>query len=299
MSCGQLPPGVLPARTDVIVADLDGTLAFHGAPPGPAVTAQLIRLAAGRGARLVLATSRSPRGTRRLLGSLTDAFDLICCNGALWRDTSGTGGRVCLPRDAVVALARGLRGAGLDFCVEYGDWFWASSVRTLPWMGQHRRVVGLSGAVPPPGPVVKVAVADAAGRMGPVRSAAGPRARLFPHERTGDVDVTPAGVDKAVALRALLGPDGGRFTALGNDVNDLGLLRAADQAVVVGGRLPGLLGAAGRGRAVLRVPAVDGAVAAVLATAGGGDDDAPPTALGPALRPVAGRRLPPGAPART
>lgn len=243
----------------VLAADIDGSISFGGRPPGPAVRASLARV---RGAgRLVIATSRAPRAVERILGSVADGVELVSCNGALTVDAAGRIRTTPLPPDLVGEMVAELSGHGAAFCLEYGEWFAASHATALPWMGSEARFE-VREWTPRTG-VVKLCVERADDWIDRFRKLSDGRAELFPHERHGDLDVVPAGVTKATAMAGLTGSDGHGspwLIAVGNDVNDLDLLRSADRAIVVGRGLRELDGRAH----VVRVAATDRAVAGAI-----------------------------------
>lgn len=215
----------------VVVADLDGTVSFDDRPPGPKAAAALRLVADHPGFRLVLASSRPPPAIRRLVGGLTDRADLIACNGALCVSRDGLVARTAFPEAFVDTVVAALVAARDDFCLDYGDWFLASTPDALPWKGTSERRV-LDRRRPPAG-ALKIATPTDVRRAMLGRLAAG-RAHLIRHETRGDVEVVPAGVTKATGLDVLLGPDRPPVIALGNDTNDLEMLTSADHGIVVG-----------------------------------------------------------------
>ncbi|GHI41566.1 HAD hydrolase family protein [Streptomyces violascens] len=253
-----------PGRVGTVAADLDGTLSFDGHGPGPAVTAALTELADRGAVDLVYATSRAPRGTRRLLGPLAERATLICCNGAVTVQGDTVTRRVPLPTDVLRTVVDDLLAEQADFYLDYGDSFLVHG-SGFPWMDYPDRAQLGQGEVPSLEGVVKLSVhaprtADAVAKL---RAAAGPALEVCAHA-DGVVDVTCAGATKAAALAALsvARPDARTHAVavLGNDLNDQEMLGLADIAVVVGGSLPGLE----RAGHIRRVRAADADVAAVL-----------------------------------
>lgn len=223
----------------VVVADLDGTLAFDGRPPGPATTAALEVILSHPDIRLVLASSRPPPAVHRLMGHLMTGADLVCCNGAVLVTSDGRSTRTSLAGSATASMVALLRDAGEEFCLDFGRWFLASSRAALPsWGDAERRLLVRHRRIP--GGAVKLSVGDGARWQAALRRVAGPSVRLFPHAATGDLDVSPCGVTKASGLSRLLGGARPPVVALGNDVNDVEVLRAADQPFVVGSELRSL-----------------------------------------------------------
>ncbi|MBM7831065.1 hydroxymethylpyrimidine pyrophosphatase-like HAD family hydrolase [Agromyces cerinus] len=241
----------------VIATDLDGTIAFDNRRPDRLIRAVLSRLVFGYDARLVVATARSPRVLEAWFGSLGPFISGVCCNGALVSEGGREVHRAALLPELVREVALALGAVDAAFCLDYGDGFVESRPGALPWMGERAR-----RAMPEGGPrldgVVKLCVADGAGRAPELTALAGGRAEVFPHA-TGDADVVAAGTNKANGLARILADDD-VVLALGNDLNDLELLRSADRAVVVGTGLPGIE----RLGHVVRTPADIGRIAATL-----------------------------------
>lgn len=242
----------------VVVADLDGTLAFDALPPGAAVQAALRSLLARTDIRLAFATSRPLPAVRRLMGALAPGLDLICCNGAqrITRDgrvsSSPLAGAVT--RDIVAELIT----AGADFCLDYGSHFLASSPAALPWQGTTERVqLDPEQALRHRAGVLKVSATSSRPLI--IDAVLQERIELVQHERRGDLDIVARGVNKATAVQRLYGV-GVPVIALGNDTNDRELLLQADHGVVVGNGLPDL----DRHRHLRRIPPTDTAVAAAL-----------------------------------
>ncbi|MBG6064446.1 HAD hydrolase family protein [Micromonospora ureilytica] len=247
----------------VLVADLDGTLAFENRPPGAAVSAALNEIAARDDIRLVLATSRAPRGVRALVGPLADRAELLCCNGGVHVAGGTVKRRTQLPSDRLRALVAYLDRREIGYWVDFGDRF---QVRGggFPWMSYPDRIDLEAGEEPECHGAVKLAV-DTVGDetlLNGLRDLAGPGLELFPHAG-GVLDVTSTGATKALALSVILPAVHGPVVAFGNDANDQILLAEADRGVVVGDGLPGLEYAGHIGR----VAAVDTSVAAMLRAA--------------------------------
>lgn len=241
----------------LVVSDLDGTLTFDGRCPHPALVERLHRLVASGDVRLVLATSRSPRCLRAWFADLAQRIDLVCCNGALHLPPGDLPATVRpLPTRSAGRLVRRLTLLGVGWTAEYGDHFIAPDRHVLPWFGtRHRQVLAPGAALPLDG-ILKISVADSG--PGSVAVAGLPGLASLVHG-TGDMDVVAEGVDKSIAVRAL--SDGsGADLALGNDRNDLQLLREAGTALVVGDGLSEL----DRSPHVERVAARPGDVARAL-----------------------------------
>lgn len=220
----------------LVVSDLDGTLTFDGRCPQPSVVDRLRALAASSDVRLVLATSRSPRCLRDWFGDLAHGIDLVCCNGALHLPPGGVPATVQpLPPAVAASLLARLDRRGVGWVADYGDHFTAPNRDVLPWFGVEHRRLSAGGATRPDG-ILKISVEDAAAGAAAVAGLTG--LTTLPHA-TGDMDVVARGVDKAAAVAALTGGSGADL-ALGNDLNDLQLLRGAGTALVVGDGLPEL-----------------------------------------------------------
>lgn len=238
----------------LLVCDLDGTLTFAPRAPEEVVLDVLRALAETDGVRLAIATARSARTVQEWFPELLGRLEVVCCNGALTLGTDEV--PRFLPRASLAIAVRRLARAGAAFCLEYGTHFVASERGALPWMGQAHRALLPSGARPDVRRVLKCSVADASA----ARRAANrlPGIVVLPHG-SGDADLMASHVSKAAAVSRLQRP-GERLVALGNDVNDLALLRSADVGIVVGDGL-GELDAV---RHVRRVRADPGTVAAAL-----------------------------------
>lgn len=227
------------AGEKIVVADLDGTLALPGAGLGPEVREALSEMAEDSKVRLVIATSRAPRGARELLGPLADRLDLLCCNGGLHLKGGEVKSSVTLPEKTVAKLVAALAAAGADFWLDYGDRFAVSSAEAAPWMAYpDREVLGAAAARHFVG-VVKIAVVDAARWEALIEPCLGAEAAACVHE-DGVMDIMAAQASKEEALRRCLGDECRPVVAFGNDLNDQVLLGMADRAFLVGSGLEGL-----------------------------------------------------------
>ena len=251
-----------PAGDDglVLVADLDGTLAFDGLPPGPAVSGALTEITARDDVRLIFATSRAPRGVRALIGPLADSAELLCCNGAVHVAGGAVQRRIPLPAEQCRAIVEHLDRDGISYWADYGDRFHVRG-GGFPWMNYPDRIDLPAGEQPEWRGVIKLAVdrADDETLLNRLRDLAGPGLELFPHVG-GILDVTSAGATKARTLSEILPAGHGPVVAFGNDVNDQILLAEAALGIVVGDNLPGLE----RAGHIVRIPAEDTSVAAAL-----------------------------------
>lgn len=242
---GLMRPGVggMPSEQldggKVIVADLDGTLALSKAGIHPSVRTALTDLAKRDGVRVMIATSRAPRGVRELLGQLADEVDLLCCNGGLHVKGDEVHFRVAIPANDVAAALEALRCAKVDFWLDYGDRFVVSSESAAPWMAYPDREV-LDELTPPcMDEVVKMCVIGADQWADPIRQVLSSRSAICVHE-DGSFDVTAADASKDQALLRSL--DGSRpfIVAFGNDFNDQTILAIANRSFLVGSRAIGL-----------------------------------------------------------
>ncbi|WP_420114225.1 HAD family hydrolase [Pseudactinotalea sp.] len=222
---------VISAPRLLLVCALDGTLTFTGERPEPPVIAALRRLAAHRPfVRIAVATSRSPRQVWEWFPELQHRLGRICCHGALTVTSAGTA-RVPLATAALSTVVDRLVAAGADFCLEYGTYFAASSPDALPTLGTAHRYV-LPG---PPAPgdltdVVMGTVADTRHAAEAVRDV--PGVTLARHS-SGAADIVAAGVGTWQAVAALREPDE-HLVVLGNGRDDLPMIRAAEEAYIVG-----------------------------------------------------------------
>jgi len=249
-----------------VVTDLDGTISFGGRRPTRGIRAALTRLAAAPDVRLVIATARTPRAVLPWFGPLAGRIDLLCCNGALVVP-AGAGAPVAatVPAATVARIVEVLTRAGAEFCLDHGTHFEVTHPGHLPDRDREYRRVLPAGRAPTLDGVVKIVVVDGARWARVIEGL--PGVGVFRHE-TGDLDVVAAGIDKAVALADLLGgcvSAGGGLIAFGNDRNDLGLLRRADRATVVGAGLPELDGLAHVTRVAARPAPVRLALRSALA----------------------------------
>lgn len=240
-----------------VVADIDGSLVFGEASPGPKVAAALSEFADSKDIHLVLATSRAQRGVRELFGALADRVDLICCNGAIVVHDGIPRRRAELPATVLRPVIDTLQDEKIGFYLEYGDRFVVSGGE-FEWMDYPDRVRLAADERPSADGVVKLVV-DGSGQVARLRALAGPDVELYAHA-SGVVDVMPAGVSKAAALAELPGISKRLIVALGDDINDQEVLGQADVAAVVGEGLPGLE----RARHIRRVPAADAEVGEAL-----------------------------------
>ncbi|MFC5931786.1 NUDIX domain-containing protein [Cryobacterium sp. TMT1-3] len=262
---GLLRPGSMPSlgrpAERTIIVDLDGTIAFDGGHPGPKVSAALDHLGERSDIHLVVATSRAPRGARKIMGALADRVDeWWCCNGAFrtghGRETETT----ALPCEPLRAMIACLRAEAVPFYLEYGDRFVVSG-GGFSWMAYPDRAEYSPDADPDLATVIKLVVdsQDSALWICRLRDSAGDDVEICLHAG-GVIDITAAGVTKAKPLDLRMNANGSVVVAFGNDLNDQELLARADVAFVVGIGLPGLE----RARHVRRVSADDAAVATAL-----------------------------------
>jgi hydroxymethylpyrimidine pyrophosphatase-like HAD family hydrolase/8-oxo-dGTP pyrophosphatase MutT (NUDIX family) len=262
---GRPGPGIGRSRDKLVVADLDGTLAFAEGGLGPRVRAALSDLAANEDVRLVIATSRAPRGVRALLGPMADKLDLLCCNGSLHVTCGEVKSRLALPREEAAKLVDVLIAAGADFWLDYGERFVVSRPEAAPWMDYSDREVLIEGCRPSCEEIIKLSVIDWPLWQGLVAQAVGEGCVVCLHE-DGTADITAVQGSKEQALVRWVGDRTYPLVAFGNDLNDQLLLAIADQAFVVGSGIPGLH----RAGHVARIDPNDEAVSSALRAQLGG-----------------------------
>lgn len=243
-----------PADVRIVVADLDGTLALGGCGIDAATRDALSSLERNPAVRLIIATSRAPRGVRALLGALGNDVELICCNGALHIKGQAVITRRAIPDAQAEAIVTFLGLVDIPFYLEYGDAFLVSGEDVAPWMAYPDRQV-FDPATPLRDGVVKICVV---GRTFADLAPVAPALRglnLCQHE-DGTLDITGQAATKDQAILAATNGAMAAVAAFGNDLNDQVMLSLAGRAILVGDSLLGLEYA----RHVERVPANDGDV---------------------------------------
>jgi len=259
-----------------VALDVDGTLITGAAIPDHQVLAGIERLTR-LGVRVGLATGRMAAANGPLLATGVFTGPHVFHNGAVVRDADGTDrvvqGLDAAAVDGVLAFGRDRDDLSVEVYVEETY----LTDRDDPRSAAHSELLRLapSGAIQSSAdlagrPAVKAvrdcfrdyapaaAVAAVSGlglEPGPAASPATPRLRY--------VNVTGLGVDKGSGVRAaagLLGIDLERVAAIGDEVNDVPVLRIAGTAIAMGDA-----GDAVRGSAHLVAPRFDdGGTAAAL-----------------------------------
>lgn len=241
----------------VVVCDLDGTL-VHNGQIGQAVQKSLCYLTTVN-VRLILATSRAFRGVRELTKTYYESADLVCCNGAIVKDSQSGIQVKAIPAETVLSITDYLRSMKADFWVEYGDEFACSNSSMAPWMNYPERINLAPEARINCNGVVKICIFETTKWLSPVQDLVCDSVQIIPHNN-GVFDIVASGVTKARSVIELLKNTRNTIIAFGNDLNDQELIGYADRAVLVGDGLPGL----DKAGHVRRVAANDYAVAKAL-----------------------------------
>ncbi len=230
----------------LVALDLDGTL-LDAAKAVPQTAADAVADALEAGVAVVLATARAPRSTLPFHRRLGLRGAMICYNGALVLDP-GTGRRLLhLPIAAGVArdvayLVRRLYPRALVSAEVLDRWY---TDRVDPKYLNETTKLGGPDVLAPMArwinqPVTKLLVLGEPGGLAPVAGAV--RARFATEVRiiqTEDemLQISHAAASKGKALRAVageLGCEADEVLALGDNANDVGMLRWAGTGVAVG-----------------------------------------------------------------
>ncbi len=265
-----------------IVLDVDGTLLDPGHRIAPA-TAAAVRRARSAGLHVLLASGRSPRAMRDLLLELDLDGPAIAFTGALTFRLAGDGAAIRVlaetplaraDAEAVVALAAA---GGIELGWFALDGWRASGVG--PGIAEEAALTGeqaivspgLPDGAPPPYKLMCIApTLERAAALHGLRTALPPGVRgAFSHPRY--LEITAGGVDKAPAVRAAcaaLGLSPAELAAIGDEENDIGMLRDAGIGIAMGNAAPAVIAAADR---VTETNARDGVALAIdrLLAAGG------------------------------
>lgn len=246
------------------VTDLDGTLVRDDLTLSPAARADLCALLA-EGAPITVASARSVTSIRAILGDIPFALPIVEFNGAFLSDYRTGRHEVvnAIPAPLAREVFGALRSAG---CTPYVSAF--DGARDLVYYDaianegmaayfaervafrdeRLRRVEDLAAAVD--GGTVCLTVIDRAERLEPLAAALaashGGRVvltsydyRYFPGWKFFTVHDRRATKDQAIAaLRASRGLEQHEVVAFGDDVNDLGMMRAADRPIAVANAKP-------------------------------------------------------------
>ena len=271
------PQGVCAARANapararsiaLLAIDIDGTVVTDDDAVTPATKAALHEAAAA-GLRLVLATGRRYRTTRRVMDALGLALPAICLGGALTKDAAGETIRrtafapahvrtlltVARRRGIALALQRDAHAlGGPDFVMDASEQWNQSTQRYVEMAGElcqpetePARVAGddtlVAGCF---GDFERLALLqkDADAQLASAISSV-----LVPSKKTPGwyLEITAGGVDKWQALR-LFAADAGvaadAICAVGDAPNDLPMIRGAGFGVAMGNAAPAVKAAA-------------------------------------------------------
>lgn len=230
-----------------VAVDVDGTLLdSHHQISRPTVAA--VRAAGDRGVAVVLCSSRCPGELKGILFELglTAPTPFVAAQGGLTA-CYDQAGRLTVEREQRLPLpsARGLVAAAAAAGIAV-NWYdgerWVASRRD-PAVEEEARIVGhdpeVADPLAEPAPPHKILLIAPAGRPGAVDELA----RRLPEDlaahrsKAGYLEVTAAGVDKAVAFDQLCASRGigvGERAAIGDGYNDLGLFATVGTAVAMG-----------------------------------------------------------------
>lgn len=243
-------PGTCLRPLKLVATDLDGTLLTSERTPAPE-GARLLRAAARRGTRVVLATARNPDHVRPLCRLMELHDPIICTDGAqVWGSPDGpVWAYHTIPRAVALALARLADRHGWELSTTVGE---TTYLRQRP--GQALGSLGPGLTVVPSnaegvvGDAVRVIVWQPEGVEG---------VRALCHSRFGDVchtktfyapdgsihslAVFPRLADKGTALALVLGRLGihpRHVMAIGDNLNDVSMFAHARVRVAMGNAPP-------------------------------------------------------------
>ncbi len=244
-------------RLRLVVLDLDGTL-LDGHRAVAAATARLIRLAAARGVRFLLASARPPCSMLPFHRGLGLDAPLCCFNGALVQTATGeTWLREPLPAATATGLARWCAGQGLYAKVFGEDVFWVAraTAETVAYSGAYLvpyAEVGDLGAflaetgMRPYAVVVHTEPGGAAALEEAVRARFGGEVAVHvPNDHA--VHLSAPAASKVAAARLVarrLGVAARECLAVGDGDNDVELIRWAGVGAAVANASPALARAA-------------------------------------------------------
>lgn len=245
-----------PASPRIVLTDFDGTFADHGSVPG--AHREATARAQANGHRVLLSTGRAicmiPRAVRELFdGAITGAGAVVEIDGERLCD------HLC-PPDVSRRAIEVLSSHGVSFALEASEAIFTSP-RTAAMMrarlsdgGRASRNADeiLSSLRTPEDltahPFAKISVWDSPVPMEVLAREIGPALRPLPNSVATDDshagELQLADVDKADGLRVVvdhLGADVADTIAIGDGMNDLGMLEAAGTAVAIDGGAPALL----------------------------------------------------------
>ncbi len=246
-------PSVRPA---LVALDVDHTT-ITTAHTLSAATIAAVQRVTQSGTRVLLASSRPPRAMRDYLVDLglTRPHPFVASQGAVigtYSDDFALAIHEETPMDAAAALtaARTAVDAGLSVGWYTGeDWFTphldAGMRREADVVGFDPDVHGLDG-LPAPDKLLLIDLAGEPGRLDSI-AAALPGALVGQRSNAAYLEITRRGVDKASAIARLAarwGVPRERIVAIGDGLNDLGMLRLAGIAVAPANADPEVMAAA-------------------------------------------------------
>ena len=258
------------SRFRLLAIDIDGTLVNTRDELTPATRAALTR-AGEAGIQVVLATGRRYSRTLHLVEPLGIDVPLVTASGALVKDPRDHRTLFCAEFDpgVLVRMLEVVAGRGYepvlcgDTFLEGFDFYLARADVKSPELGEYLRVNADCGRIVPDmlaNPPRGVFFGFAMGTRAEMRGLQDALRRELPGRLSSHVlrspkytgfmcEVAPAGVTKWSAIRRLAagwGIDDAAICAVGDDVNDIPMIRAAGLGVAMGNALPEVKAAADR-----------------------------------------------------
>jgi Cof subfamily protein (haloacid dehalogenase superfamily) len=235
----------IPKQISLVFCDVDGTLVTNDKRL-TAASAEAVRNLRAAGIRFAIASSRPPRGLSALVTALAIDTPISAFNGGLIIERDGTVlVRHLLPRDVGETAIELFGNAGTEVWAFTPD-LWLLRNADSPYVAREEHTVGfapvpVSDFTPHLGEIGKIVgvsgdfeflarcESEMARRLGP--AAAIVRSQAY------YLDVTSPRANKAEALRVLarhcsVPPD--EIVAIGDGLNDVGMLREAAFAVAMG-----------------------------------------------------------------
>ena len=225
----------------LLATDIDGTLVRRDGSPSPR-TLGAVKAATEAGLEVVLVTARPPRWVDSLVEQLGCHPLVVCSNGALLYDAVArevVAEHALEPATAAEVIARLRREfLGVAVAVEVGLGYGQEPHYLAQWPVPTDAVVALAGALVAD-PVAKLIVRHAESGdpwelMERARRAVGGLAEVSSSGRTALIEITAAGVNKALALEIVagrLGAPAASVVAFGDMPNDLPMLAWAGRSV--------------------------------------------------------------------
>jgi len=256
------------SRFRLLAIDIDGTLVNTRDELTPATRAALTR-AGEAGIQVVLATGRRYSRTLHLVEPLGIDVPLVTASGALVKDPRDHRTLFCAAfgPGVLVRMLEVIAGRGYepvlcgDTFLEGFDFYLARAEVKSPELGEYLRVNADCGRIVPDmlaNPPRGVFSGFAMGTRAEMRDLQDALRRELPGRLSSHVlrspkytgfmcEVAPAGVTKWSAIRRLAagwGIDDAAICAVGDDVNDIPMIRAAGLGVAMGNALPEVKAAA-------------------------------------------------------